>query len=146
VVKNKYADVPNDEPVVEPAEYREIREVVQPRRNATQIQHQVNKNANLEKIRNLKKDLLAYEREKRELKRKYTTELEQIKKLRQTKENKKLYEIRIKRDVEDKKKLKEKYNKLFDYIRKNELNPDDLTEVEEYMQEHEENIITGRLR
>ena len=92
------------------------------------------------KLKKLKKDLLEYESKKRQMKEDYTTELNQLKKLRQTKENKKLYEDRIKKDVADKKELKLQYEELFNYIKRNKLNPEDFNEIEDYMADHAENI------
>jgi len=107
---------------------------------AIQSEKQKKKQSQLAKLKKLKKDLLEYESKKRQMKSDYTKELNQLKKLRQTKENKKLYTDRIQLDVADKKALKLQYEELFNYIKRNKLNPEDFNEIEDYMADHAENI------
>ena len=98
------------------------------------------KKAHIKRIKNLIADLQEYRTKAFEQKQEYMDELRKLKTLRQTKQNKQLYDDRIKQDVKDKKQLKQQYKNLFDYIRNNELNPDDFEEMEEYMMNHYQNI------
>ena len=98
------------------------------------------KKAHIKRIKNLIADLQEYRTKAFEQKQEYMDELRKLKTLKQTKQNKQLYEDRIKQDVKDKKQLKQQYKNLFDYIRNNELNPDDFEEIEEYMMNHYQNI------
>lgn len=81
----------------------------------------------------LEKDLIEYNSKSIELKNKYSSDLEKLKKLRQTKQNKLLYENRIKQDTENKQRLKSQYKYLFEYMKEHKLNPCNLSLVQQHI-------------
>jgi hypothetical protein len=100
----------------------EQRENVQRKKHVASQKEQMKKS--LHNLHNqMKKDIAGYLKEYNEMNNRYKHELEQLKRLRQTKENKALYEQRIKQDVADKKALKTKYHNMFEYINKHKLHP-----------------------
>jgi hypothetical protein len=82
----------------------------------------------------IEKQIVEYINNSTEMKNIYTDDLEKLKKLRQTKPNKLLYEIRIKRFSQDKKNLMQQYKALFEYIEKNKLNRSNMQSVLELVQ------------
>ncbi len=100
----------------------EQRDFVQHKKNVISQKEQLKKALN-NLYTQMKKDIDNYSKEYNELHNKYNFELNHLKRLRQTKENKALYEQRIKQDVADKKALKTKYHNMFEYINKHKLHP-----------------------
>ena len=88
----------------------------------------------MKKLVDLEKDIANYRQQSQQLKFDYTKDLQRLKKLRQTQENKKLYDDRIKQNVADKKALKDRYSNLARYASRNALPFDDLDWIEDYIQ------------
>lgn len=88
----------------------------------------------IQKLVDLEKDISNYREQFRQLKFDYTRDLQRLKKLRQTQENKKLYDDRIKQNVADKKDLKNRYPKLIRFASRNSIPFDDLDWMEDYIQ------------
>ncbi len=122
--KDKNVKHINDEEAERIAEEKEMKQVEESRKKKLEVYY-----------KKLIKNVRAYEKKAYDLKNDYTNDLEKLKKLRQTKANKELYEKRIKEDVQNKKKLKEEYSSIFEYCNKHKLNTNNLDKVIKYLNE-----------